>query len=168
MKRALIILALALCVPALNNFAQNAGGRPQGGGGAGGNQGQGQGQGQGEQHQRPSPEQLAAHLMETFDANKDGKLSQDELTQALEEMRSHRPPGGEVAGRPTPPPPDKVAAHMIQRFSSDKKGLTQTELVKALAAHHPGRGGPGGGNQGGLGGGANRGAGGKPPGDGAN
>lgn len=55
--------------------------------------------GQGEK-QRPSPEQMAEHLMMKFDANKDKELSQDELTQALETMRKNRPqgPGGEAQG----------------------------------------------------------------------
>jgi len=63
------------------------------GGGKGGNGSQG---GPGGQHQRPTPEQMAEHLMAKFDANKDGELSQDELTQALQALREHHPrgPGG--------------------------------------------------------------------------
>jgi hypothetical protein len=102
------------------------------------------------QHPRPTPEQMAKHLMEKFDANKDGELSQAELTLALEVMREHRPrgaggkgdttTGGATETHPAPPSADKVAMHMIEKFSSDKKGLTETEFVKAIEAHRANRG----------------------------
>ena len=79
--------------------------------------------------------------MEDFDADKDGKLNKEELTKSLEEMRNRRPPDEKGFGsHPSPPPADKVAERMIQRFAADKKGLTQTELAKALAEHHRNRG----------------------------
>ena len=53
---------------------------------------------QGGQHQRPTPEQMAEQLMNKFDANKDGELSQDELTKALEELRKNRPQGPGASG----------------------------------------------------------------------
>ena len=110
----------------------------QGPGGGGGGQSE-----SGGQHQRLTPEQMAQHLMEKFDANKDGVLSQDELTLALEALQKNHPhgAGGGSAGASQggqgnqyqePPPADKVAAQMIEKFSSDKKGLTQAELAKAL------------------------------------
>jgi hypothetical protein len=58
--------------------------------------------GPGGQHQRPSPEQMAKQLIEKFDANKVGELSQDELTQALEFLRKQPHPqeagGGQSGG----------------------------------------------------------------------
>ena len=175
MKNTFIAIALALAVSTLNTLAQDAGGPPPGGGGAG--------HGKGGQQQRPSPEQLAAKLMEKFDANKDGKLSQDELTQALKDLREHKPPGGGSGGgnqsgkhrsqqsadqggsggeHKAQLSSDKAATQMIEKFSSDKTGLTKDELAKALAAHHANHGQHGG--KGGPGGAAS----GKPPGDGAN
>ena len=121
------------------------------GGTTGGGQG-GPGQGKPDgQHQRPSPEQIMAK----FDANKDGELSQDELTKALEDLRAHRPQGpgsaekgGAATGEHrTPPPADKVAARMIEKFASDKKVLTQAELGKALEDHHANHEQQGGGSQ---------------------
>ena len=149
--------------------------KPSGGGagigltnGAKLNRGQG---GPSGQHQRPSPEQMTKHLMETFDANKDGELSQDELTKAVEFLREHHrqgPGGGQQGGQQgavqlgtgsadpsgqhqSPPPADKVAAKMIEKFSSDKTGLTQAELTKALEEHRANHGQQGGGQPGGPG-----------------
>ena len=123
--------------------------------------------GQGEQHQRPDPAQMVTQMMSQFDANKDGVLSQDELTQALGEMRKNHPQrpaqGGQQGGAPAgaqqpgqqapaqgaqgeqrhePPAADKVAAQMIEKFAADKKGLTAAELTKALEERH-GQGGGG-------------------------
>lgn len=109
------------------------------------------GQSQGEQRQRPDPTQMAAQMMSGFDENKDGLLSQDELTKALGEMRKNRPQrpqqnaqpgqqtpaqGGQNDQRPEPPAADKVAAQMIEKYSSSKTGLTSAELVKALEERH--------------------------------
>jgi hypothetical protein len=115
---------------------------------------------QGEQRQRPDPAQTAAKMMSSFDANKDGILSQAELTLALDDMRKNRPQrparqGGSSTGavqqasgqagqseqRPEPPPADKAAAQMIEKFSSSKTGLTQDELVKALGERRGRQGG---------------------------
>src|ERR1700677_1617818 len=154
MKKFAIVTALALSALTLNSRAQDPAGSPPPGGGPG----------KGGQHERPNPQQLAAKLMDQFDTNKDNELEHDELTAALEFLRSHRPPhpgggggqGGAPAGgpgaadgqKPEPPPADKVAAHMIETFASDKKGLTVDELAKALAErfehHGPKGGGPGG------------------------
>jgi hypothetical protein len=100
-----------------------------------------------------SPEKIAEHMMAKFDANKDGELSQDELTKAVEEMRAHRPQGqpGEGAGHPTPPPPDKAAERMIAKYASDKKGVTTSELAKAITEHRQHRGAPGAGRSGAAG-----------------
>jgi len=148
-------MAVWLLAASLTANAQAPGGGTTGSTPSGGGQG-----GPDVQHQRPNPEQMATHLMEKFDVNKDGELSQAELTQALESLRAHRPGGeggarqggassnawnrassGAAQGNPearqqqhTPPPADKVAAEMITKFSSDGKGLTQPELAKALAA----------------------------------
>ena len=105
--------------------------------------------GQGGQHERPSPDKIAAHLLEKFDANKDGELEQGELVQAItafrEKMQQHRAQGG---GQRSPPSPEKLAEHMIEKFSSDKKGLTESELAKAIEEHQANRpAGAGGGRQ---------------------
>jgi hypothetical protein len=102
--------------------------------------------GPGEQRQRPDPTQMAAKMMSGFDANKDGILSQAELTLALDDMHKNRPqrpaqnnqPSGtnqvvKTEQRPEPPASDKMAAQMIEKFAADKKGLTAAELTKALA-----------------------------------
>ena len=82
---AAVVLAASLTAPAQENGDGKSGG--QGGIGRGG---------PGGQHQRPTPEQMAEHAMAQFDANKDGELSQEELTQALQALREHHPrgPGG--------------------------------------------------------------------------
>jgi hypothetical protein len=142
--------AAALVMAAsLTAYAQDTNGAAGGGSG-----GQGEVTGQ---HPHPTPEQLAQRLMSKFDANKDGKLSQDELTKAMEDLHSHRPQQGTgdgqqagQNGQPTATPPaDKVAAQWIEKFSSDKTGLTQAELVKALEARHANRSHHGEGQQGG-------------------
>jgi len=86
------------------SLAANAQG-PEGAGidltnGAAFNQGQA---GSGGHHQRPSPEQMAKRLMEKFDANKVGELSQDELTQALEFLRKQPRPQQAGGGQPGGP-----------------------------------------------------------------
>ncbi len=115
---------------------------------------------QGEQRQRPDPTQTAAKMMSGFDANKDGVLSQAELTLALDDMHKNRPQrpahqGGASTGavhqasgqsvqgeqRPEPPPADKAAAEMIEKFSANKTGLTLAELTKALEERHNRRSG---------------------------
>ena len=126
--------------------------------------------GQGEQHQRPDPAQRVTQMMTSSDANKDGVLSQDELTQALVEMQKNRPQrpqqGGQSSGAPAgaqpgqqasaqggaqgeqrhePPAADKMAAQMIEKYSSSKTGLTAAELTKALEEQ---RGQHGGGQRG--------------------
>ena len=168
MKRTLVIATLIATAWMFNAVAQNGG--DQGGNAQGGGQG-----GSGGHHKRPSPDQMAKDLMSKFDANKDGKLSQDELTQAVTALEEHRPqgPGGGGQGQhqganqngqastgqgvqggqhQEPPSADKVAAHMIENFSSDKKGLTEAELAKAIAAHLANRGQHGGGQPGNGGG----------------
>ena len=82
-----VILAAGVTANAQGQ-AGGAGSNKQGGG-----QGNGGAGGPGGQHQRPTPEQMAKHLMEKFDANKDGELSLDELTQAVEALREHHPHG---------------------------------------------------------------------------
>ena len=108
-------------------------------------------------------------MMAGFDANKDGILSQDELTQALVEMQKNRPQrpqqGGQQGGAPAgvqsgqqapaqgaqgeqrhePLAADKMAAQMIEKYSSSKTGLTAAELTKALEEQ---RGQHGGGQRG--------------------
>lgn len=117
--------------------------------------------GQGDKHQRPSPEQTAKELMTKYDANKDGKLTQDELTQGLEYLRQLRSQGGKHGGgtdagksddsakssqgdqngqTKNPPSADKAAAKMIEKYSSDKSSLTEAELAKALKERRGNRG----------------------------
>ncbi len=82
-------IAALMLAAGLTVYAQGPGGGAGGGGGQGG---------QGGQRERPTPEQMAKHLMEKFDANKDGELTKDELTQALEALRAHHPQGGGQGG----------------------------------------------------------------------
>jgi len=148
MKTAASAVALALAVATLTTCAQSAGGLATTGGGTAG-------QGQ---RQRPSPAQIAAHVMQKFDANKDGKLAQGELTKALEALRQHRRQGAGGAaaggqhgqagsGAQARPSPEKIAAHIIAKFAADKHGLTQAELVQALEAHRAQHSQHGGGTQ---------------------
>ena len=51
----------------------------------------------------PSPDQFVEHALD-FDADKDGKLSADELRKFAEEIARHRP-GGPGGGPDAPPPP---------------------------------------------------------------
>jgi hypothetical protein len=168
LKKSALAIALALAISAPGSYAQQPSATPASGEQAD----EGSGGGHGGQRPPPDPEKLAARLLEKFDANKDGELSLDELTQALEFLRKNhpqRPGGGEgtpprkhpsagadagngAAGDGTqgPPPADKVAARWIEKFSSDKKGLTQAELAKALEARFAHRGQPGGGRPGGA------------------
>jgi hypothetical protein len=97
MKRFVLTMAMALAGAALTVHAQNPGGAPtpakapEEGGGARGRAG----------HSPQSPEKVAEELMKKFDADQDGKLSQPELTQALESIEHHHPrvPGGHGARR---------------------------------------------------------------------
>jgi hypothetical protein len=147
MLAAALVVMLGQSLVALD--ANDPGGPPPQGDGSGGQAGRHSGGrgGAGGQRQRPSPEQMAAHLIDKFDANKDGELSLDELTRALEALRKHRAegagrggPGGQAGRHREPPPADKVAAQLIEKYSSDKKGLTQDELAKAIADHVANRG----------------------------
>ncbi len=96
MKKAMTVAVIVMATLAVN--AQQTGGK--GGNSSGGGQGAGGPGGQsGQQHQRPSPEKMTEQLMTKFDANKDGKLEQGELTQALEALRAHRPPQGGGQGQ---------------------------------------------------------------------
>lgn len=155
-KTLAIAIGLALAVSTFSASAQDPGAAPSPGD-SGSN-------GKGGDHPRPNPEQMASRLMEKFDTDKDGELSQEELTKALEALAKHRgphggpeknkdgaaqgntdaqpptDPQGEPGGGHEHPPADKVAAHMIEKFSSDKKGLTQDELAKALEEHRKHRG----------------------------
>lgn len=151
MKTAASAVAVALAMATLTACAQSAGGFATTGGGAAGPG----------QHQRPSPAQIAAHVMQKFDANKDGKLEQGELTRALEALRQHRRQGAGGAaggqhgqagsGAQARPSPEKIAAHIIAKFAADKHGLTQAELAQALEAHRAQHGRHGGGAQPGSG-----------------
>jgi translation initiation factor IF-2 len=121
------------------------------------------GGGPGGRMERPSPEKIAAMLMEKGDTDKDGKLNAKELAAALAAGRPQRGPRGphsptnapphaegkagdqpQDGKRPAPPSPDVIAGKMIEQFASDKTALTKAELQKALEAHRPQRGGPGG------------------------
>ena len=105
--------------------------------------------GQSEERQRLDTTPMVERIMNRFDANGDGILSQSELTQAMTDMqknRSQKPaqndqPSGtnqavKAEQRPEPPPADKIAAQMIEKFSASKTGLTQDELSKALEDRH--------------------------------
>ena len=87
MKKAMTVAVIVMATLAVN--AQQTGGKS----GSANGSGQGTG-GQGGQHQRPSPEKMAEQMLSKFDTNKDGKLDQGELAQALEALRAHRPPQG--------------------------------------------------------------------------
>lgn len=170
---AALMLAAALTANAQN---QNGGGGRNGpppgegpGGGPGGGDQQG---GPGGDFQPPSPEDIAKHMLEKFDADKDGKLNAEELAKAIASRPHRGPPGGGQQGgpggspqggpngasqngdRPQPPAPEKIAAKWIEEFDADKNGsLDAAELAKALEAHRPppppegGFGGPRGGGQ---------------------
>jgi hypothetical protein len=84
MKRFVMTVALALAGFALGADAQTAGGAP-----APGKAPEQGGAGRAGMHQPPSPEKIAEELMKKFDADMDGKLSQAELTQALEALGEH-------------------------------------------------------------------------------
>ncbi|MEI8206177.1 MAG: EF-hand domain-containing protein [Kiritimatiellales bacterium] len=75
-------------------------------------------------------------LMTSYDADKDGVLSLDELTQAMGEIqmsRTQKPSQGEQSEqRSEPQEADKIAALMIEKFSSGQKGLTAGDLTRAL------------------------------------
>lgn len=151
-------LAVMLLAASVTVSAQGLGeGHGKGPGKDGGNAA-----GPGGQHQRPSPEQIAAHMMKTFDADNNAELSESELTKALDTLRQHRPPGpggaaaagtgtgaaapgGTNETRPALPPADKVAAHVIEKFAADKKGLTEAELTKVIVERQARRAERGGG-----------------------
>jgi hypothetical protein len=144
MKMLIVAIALALAGTALDARAQSPSGTPPSNAPA-----TGPGRGRAGQHHPQSPERIAEELMKKFDADKDGELSQAELTQALEALREHHfqrpggatpPPQSASDGTPSHPGAGKVAAHMIEKFSSDKKGLTVAELAKAIAEHRANRG----------------------------
>lgn len=135
------------------------GGRGPQGGGPGGLQGAAGG---GELQQPPSVDEIVQRMLADFDADKDGKLSADELKKSVEARRQARqgqggrggmpggPQGNQQGGpqgeRPTPPAPDQMAAKMMEGFDADKNGsLNAAELQKALEAHRPPQGGPRGG-----------------------
>ncbi len=48
----------------------------------------------------PPPPLTASQVLEKFDADKDGKLDENELTAFLEDMAAHRPPPPPGFGRP--------------------------------------------------------------------
>ncbi len=79
--------------------------RDERGPGAPGERGPGFGSGPGAPGER-GPGLTAQQVLEKFDANKDGKLSQVELAAFLKDMQSHRPPGLAGGPRPGGPPPE--------------------------------------------------------------
>jgi hypothetical protein len=134
MKTLTLVFSLAFALFTLNASAQAPGGR------------------RGRPAQE-SPEKIAAHMMEKFDANKDGELSQEELTPAIEFMREHErhrggggrggagPAGSGTAGEhKAPPPAAEAAAHMIEKHAADKKGVTTSELAAVIAEHRANHG----------------------------
>ncbi len=153
-----IAVILTLGLAALTAAAQQDGGQPPPpppGGGHGG---------PGGKMERPSPDKIAAVMMEKGDSDKDGKLNAKELAAVLAAGRQQRGPRGphsptnaphHAEGKagdqpqgdkhPAPPSPDVIAGKMIEQFASDKTALTKDELQKALEAHRPMRGGPRGG-----------------------
>jgi len=97
MKRLVIAITLVLAGSALDSRAQNPGGatapgKPSGEAGLGGGLGHGQ-------RQSKSPDAVAQELMNKFDADGDGELSQEELTQALESLGEHHSHAGSRGGR---------------------------------------------------------------------
>ena len=182
MKRTLIITALVTTVWMFNSMAQSTGlqgpssiksqGGSQGSSGAAGGQ-----------HHRLSPDQLAKRLLKKFDANSDGELSQDELTKALQGLRAGRQHGagqggmssgstgtsqsnqsahwqgsnGQGGQHKTHLSADQLAAKIITKYASDKKGVTESELAKAITDHRAkhGQHQHGSGQQGGVGQGGN-------------
>lgn len=89
-------------------------------------------------HRPPSPEEMATRLMEKFDANKDGELSQDELTKALEDLRQHRPRG--------PHPGEWQEGEHHKERPQPSPGENQGDGAKVSPT--PGQGGPGPGHRG--------------------
>ena len=128
MKKILLSAVLLMAAFMLNCFAEDNGAQEK----------SEKAQGKGEKHSRPSPEQQAEKMMKKFDANKDEKLSQDELIQALKERRERRAKKGKSEQEQKPV--EEVASRMIENFSSDKTSLTQAELAKALEAQRANRG----------------------------
>lgn len=106
------ILAILMLATAITASAQDAKGRgPQGG--PDGN------------FQPPRPEEIAPDLLAKFDLDKDSKLNEAELSEA-------------IAALPHPPTSEEVAAKWLEEFDADGNGsLTVKELAKALEAHRP-------------------------------
>lgn len=72
--------------------------------------------------ERPSREAMMKQMLEKFDADKDGKLSEEERTKARESMRAQGGPGGERF------------AEMIKKFDKDGDGKLNEEERTALRA----------------------------------
>jgi Ca2+-binding EF-hand superfamily protein len=153
MKTRLLILA-ALLAAAVPVCAQPTPGQDSDGPGPSGS------------FQPPSPAQVAARMIQQFDANGTGALDQAELAQALAAQMQHGPrfsgqrgfdpnssgtttqnsTGGQPSGpgdRPPPPSPSDLAAHLIQQFDTTGAGsLNQAELTAALTELRAHRGPP--------------------------
>ncbi|MFT5124313.1 MAG: hypothetical protein ACI9QL_005023 [Candidatus Omnitrophota bacterium] len=93
---------------------------------------------------RGGPE-MHKKMLEKFDADKDGKLNEDERAKAREEMAKHRGgPGGPGGRGPSP----EMKKKLLAEFDADKDGkLNEDERAKARAAmkerHGDRPGGPG-------------------------
>ncbi|MEI7899784.1 MAG: hypothetical protein WCK89_05995 [bacterium] len=91
-------MTMAKCMTALTLAASlTACAQGPGNGKNGGQGGGGQG-GKGGKPPRQTPELMAEHLMQRCDGDKDGKLSLDELKQALIALKENRPQGGNGGG----------------------------------------------------------------------
>ncbi len=82
------LFAAMMCLPAM--AGPQGGGKPGGGNGAGGKGPGGGG--------RPTPAAMAARMIQQFDRDGDQSLNANELTAAIESMRSRRGSGGKGAG----------------------------------------------------------------------
>ena len=144
MKRLLIAVLLLSGVVFAKGGGGGGGGGPggrgggggPGGGGGGGGPDQSQSQNKTGSSQRPDSTQMAKKIMTSYDVDKDGVLSQDELTQAMEEIQMDRTQklsqGGQSGQRSESQDAGELAAMIIEKYSSDQKGLTTVELTKAL------------------------------------
>ncbi len=72
--------------------------------------------------ERPSREAMMKQMLEKFDADKDGKLSEEERTKARESMRGQGGPGGERF------------AELMKKFDKDGDGKLSEEERAALRA----------------------------------